>query len=93
MKLRVYLVHRWLGVGMCLLTVNNFEAGRVPVLGGGIGATADGATTTLGRGGSDLSASLIGAALDADAIEIWTDVGGVLTADPRTTGRPGSRMT
>ena len=60
------------------------EAGRVPVLGGGIGATADGATTTLGRGGSDLSASLIGAALDAEAVEIWADVDGMLTADPRT---------
>jgi aspartate kinase len=61
------------------------EAGRVPVLGGGIGATADGATTTLWHGGSDLSASLIGAALDAEAIEIWTDVDNMLTADPRAT--------
>lgn len=59
------------------------EAGRVPVLGGYIGATADGVTTTLGRGGSDLSASLIGAALDAEAIEIWTDVDGMLTVDPK----------
>jgi aspartate kinase len=58
------------------------RAGRVPVLGGYIGATADGVTTTLGRGGSDYSASLIGAALDAEAIEIWTDVDGMLTADP-----------
>jgi aspartate kinase len=57
--------------------------GRVPVLGGYIGATADGITTTLGRGGSDYSASLLGAALEADAIEIWTDVDGMLTADPR----------
>ncbi|WP_434480740.1 hypothetical protein [Gemmatimonas sp.] len=40
-------------------------------------------TTTLGRGGSDYSASLIGAAIDADGIEIWTDVDGMLTADPR----------
>jgi len=57
--------------------------GKVPVLGGFIGATADGITTTLGRGGSDYTASLIGAALHADAIEIWTDVDGMLTADPR----------
>ena len=57
--------------------------GKVPVLGGFIGATPEGVTTTLGRGGSDYSASLIGAALRADAIEIWTDVDGMLTADPR----------
>ncbi len=57
--------------------------GAVPVLGGYIGATADGITTTLGRGGSDYSASLLGSALEADAIEIWTDVDGMLTADPR----------
>jgi aspartate kinase len=59
------------------------RAGRVPVLGGFIGATADRITTTLGRGGSDFSASLIGAALQAEAIEIWTDVDGMLTGDPR----------
>ncbi|HWE42600.1 MAG TPA: lysine-sensitive aspartokinase 3 [Gemmatimonadaceae bacterium] len=57
--------------------------GRVPVLGGFIGATRTGVTTTLGRGGSDYSAALVGAALGADAIEIWTDVDGMLTADPR----------
>ncbi|MCC7196275.1 MAG: lysine-sensitive aspartokinase 3 [Gemmatimonadaceae bacterium] len=57
--------------------------GRVPVLGGYIGATPDGITTTLGRGGSDFTASLLGAALEAEAIEIWTDVDGMLTADPR----------
>lgn len=57
--------------------------GRVPVLGGYIGATPAGVTTTLGRGGSDYSASLIGAAMEAGAIEIWTDVDGMLTADPR----------
>lgn len=55
----------------------------VPVMGGFIGSTAKGITTTLGRGGSDYSASLIGAALKAEAIEIWTDVDGMLTADPR----------
>ena len=56
---------------------------EVPVLGGYIGATPEGITTTLGRGGSDYSASLIGAGLHAEAIEIWTDVDGMLTADPR----------
>ena len=50
---------------------------------GFIGSTADGITTTLGRGGSDYTAAILGAALDAKAIEIWTDVDGVLTADPR----------
>ncbi len=58
--------------------------GRVPVMGGFIGsAKGTGVTTTLGRGGSDYSASLFGAAVRADAIEIWTDVDGMLTADPR----------
>jgi aspartate kinase len=55
----------------------------VPVLGGFIGATTAGVTTTLGRGSSDYSATLIGAALHARAIEIWTDVDGIQTADPR----------
>lgn len=58
-------------------------AGRVPVVGGYVGGTEHGITTTLGRGGSDYSASLLGAALAAEAIEIWTDVDGMLTADPR----------
>ena len=58
-------------------------AGGVPVVGGFIGATSHGVTTTLGRGGSDYSASLLGSALLAEAIEIWTDVDGMLTADPR----------
>ena len=57
--------------------------GRIPVLGGFIGRTADGTTTTLGRGGSDYSASLVGAGLGAAEIQIWTDVDGMLTADPR----------
>ena len=56
---------------------------RVVVLGGFIGAAPGGATTTLGRGGSDYSASLVGAGLEASEIEIWTDVDGVLSADPR----------
>ncbi|HEY6802749.1 MAG TPA: lysine-sensitive aspartokinase 3 [Pyrinomonadaceae bacterium] len=55
----------------------------VPVLGGFIGSTTTGETTTLGRGGSDYTAALIGAALAAREIQIWTDVTGVLTADPR----------
>ena len=59
------------------------EAGRVPVITGFIGSTAAGVTTTLGRSGSDYTASLIGAGLDADEVWIWTDVDGVLTADPR----------
>lgn len=59
------------------------SAGAVPVLGGFIGATQNGIGTTLGRGGSDFSASLLGAALDAERVEIWTDVDGMLTADPR----------
>jgi aspartate kinase len=59
------------------------KEGKVPVMGGFIGRTAKGITTTLGRGGSDYSASLLGAALHAEAIEIWTDVDGMLTADPR----------
>ena len=62
----------------------HLRAGRVPVMGGFVGATAGRITTTLGRGGSDYSASLVGAALQAEAIEIWTDVDGMLTADPRT---------
>ena len=55
----------------------------MPVLGGFIGRTQTGATTTLGRGGSDFSAALVGAALDASEIQIWTDVSGFMTADPR----------
>ena len=57
--------------------------GVIPVVTGFIGATADGVLTTLGRGGSDYSATILGAALDAGEIIIWTDVDGVLTADPR----------
>jgi len=59
------------------------RSGVVAVLGGFIGATADGVTTTLGRGGSDYSASLFGAGLRSAEIQIWTDVDGMLTADPR----------
>ncbi len=59
------------------------EAREVPVLGGFIASMKDGTTTTLGRGGSDYTAALVGAALAAREIQIWTDVHGVLTADPR----------
>jgi aspartate kinase len=59
------------------------EAGRIPVTQGFIGATADGTPTTLGRGGSDFSAALLGAAVSAGRVEIWTDVSGLMTADPR----------
>ena len=59
------------------------EAEVVPVMGGFIGSTKSGKITTLGRGGSDYTAALIGAALSAREIQIWTDVTGVLTADPR----------
>jgi aspartokinase/homoserine dehydrogenase 1 len=57
--------------------------GVLPVVTGFIASTADGITTTLGRNGSDYTASLLGAALRAEAVEIWTDVDGVLSADPR----------
>lgn len=57
------------------------------VITGFIGATSEGITTTLGRGGSDYTASIFGAALNAECIEIWTDVDGVLTADPRKVKR------
>jgi aspartate kinase len=59
------------------------EAGYTPVMGGFIGSTPDGITTTLGRGGSDFTAALVGGGLHAGAIEIWTDVNGIMTTDPR----------
>ncbi|MGA9306204.1 MAG: aspartate kinase [Candidatus Sulfotelmatobacter sp.] len=59
------------------------QQGMVPVVTGFIGATAEGVLTTLGRGGSDYSATILGAALDADEVIIWTDVDGLMTADPR----------
>ena len=79
--------------------VPHVVAGRVPVLGGFVGSTAAGATTTLGRGGSDYSAALMGAALHGlttpagatitcREIQIWTDVDGMLTADPRVVDHP-----
>lgn len=59
------------------------QGGVVPVVTGFVGATADGISTTLGRGGSDYSAAILGAALNADEVQIWTDVNGIMTADPR----------
>ena len=59
------------------------ERARVPVLGGFIAATSDGVPTTLGRGGSDFSATIVGAALCASRVEIWTDVDGIMTTDPK----------
>jgi aspartokinase/homoserine dehydrogenase 1 len=59
------------------------DEGTVPVVTGFIGATMEGILTTLGRGGSDYSATILGAAMNADEVIIWTDVDGVLTADPR----------
>jgi bifunctional aspartokinase / homoserine dehydrogenase 1 len=60
-----------------------WSAGAIPVVTGFIGATAEGVTTTLGRGGSDYSAAILGAAVDASEVWIYTDVDGVMTADPR----------
>ena len=59
------------------------ESGKVPVMGGFIGSNRAGVTTTIGRGGSDFSAAIFGAGLDAIRIEIWTDVDGMMTTDPR----------
>jgi aspartate kinase len=63
--------------------VPHLAEGRVPVMGGFIGATDKGVTTTLGRGGSDFTAAVVGGGIDAGVIEIWTDVDGIMTADPR----------
>ncbi len=65
------------------------EQGLVPVVTGFIGATTEGVLTTLGRGGSDYSATILGAAVQADEVIIWTDVDGLQTADPRLV--PGGR--
>jgi aspartate kinase len=71
------------------------QKGRVVVTQGYIGSTRDGLTTTLGRGGSDYSAALFGAAMGAREVQIWTDVEGILTADPRLVpnARPIDRLT
>jgi aspartate kinase len=62
------------------------EQSRVPVMGGFVGSTRSGITTTIGRGGSDFSASIVGAGLGAEWIEIWTDVDGMMTTDPNLCG-------
>lgn len=64
------------------------DSGVLPVITGFNGATKDGRATTLGRGGSDLSASVLAAALDAEELWIWTDVDGIMTADPRLVPNP-----
>jgi aspartate kinase len=74
----------------CEKLVKLAESGTVPVVTGFICATPDGVTTTLGRGGSDYSASIIGSSVRAEEIQIWTDVNGVMTADPRIV--PGARV-
>jgi aspartate kinase len=73
-----------------LMTVANplLADGKVPVLGGFVGANEAGVTTTLGRGGSDFSGAIVGACLGAREIQIWTDVDGMLTADPRVVAAP-----
>jgi aspartate kinase len=63
-------------------TIPRLASERVVVMGGFIGATEDGVTSTLGRGGSDFTASIVGAGIGAAEIQIWTDVDGMLTADP-----------
>jgi aspartate kinase len=70
------------------IVLSVIDAGRVPVLGGFVGSTVDGHTTTLGRGGSDYSAAIVGAGIGAREIQIWTDVDGMLTADPRIIASP-----
>jgi aspartate kinase len=65
-----------------MATIPPLAKDSVVVMGGFIGSTMDGVTTTLGRGGSDFTAAIVGAGIDAEAIEIWTDVDGMLTADP-----------
>jgi aspartate kinase len=66
------------------------ERHRIPVMGGFIGRTKEGATTTLGRNGSDYTAAIVGAAIGAQEVQIWTDVDGLLTCDPRVV--PGARV-
>jgi len=64
-------------------TVGLLARDRVVVMGGFIGSTIEGVTTTMGRGGPDLTASLVGAGISAEEIQIWTDVDGILSCDPR----------
>jgi len=67
------------------------DQGKTPVVTGFVAATAEGIATTLGRGGSDYSAAILGACLQANEVQIWTDVNGILTADPRIV--PNARTT
>lgn len=69
-------------VSACLVPL--LDKGIIPIVTGFVGATASGITTTLGRGGSDYSAAILGDCLDADEVWTWTDVDGVMTADPHT---------
>jgi aspartate kinase len=69
--------------------LSGVQWGAISVMGGFIGATRAGVTSTLGRGGSDFTASIVGAGIDAEEIQIWTDVDGMLSADP--TVIPGGR--
>lgn len=62
---------------------SHLQEGKIPVMGGYYGEDTEGNITTLGFEGSDFSASLVGSALDAESIEIWTDVSGIYTCDPR----------
>jgi aspartate kinase len=66
------------------------QKGQIPVLGGFIGSTRQGVSTTLGRGGTDWSAAIVGALLPAEEIQIWTDVDGIMTVDPRLV--PGAKI-
>jgi len=79
-RARVYLEESY---GSIRARFATFDPEALPVVTGFIGATEEGETTTLGRGGSDYTAAILGAALEAAEIEIWTDVDGVMTADPR----------
>ena len=76
------------GRALRVTVIAALDAKRVPVVGGFVGATVDGHTTTLGRGGSDYSGALVGAGIGAREIQIWTDVDGMLTADPRVIAEP-----
>ena len=69
--------------------VPRLAAGELPVLGGFVGASPSGETTTLGRGGSDTTAALLGQALGAEEVQIWSDVDGLMSGDPRLV--PGAR--
>ncbi len=69
---------------LCAQVAPLARRGAVVVMGGFIGATEDGVTTTLGRGGSDFTAAIVGAGIGAEEIEIWTDVDGMMTADPNS---------